>query len=135
MSKTIVFFLAVCILFFIVSDRIAARHYAAAQAAPSALDMALESRTTPPAESGGRGGTMIFGAGILALAVVVFGGAILAMTNGGQFLRQARLSRKRQSRPRPSLTITGPETHTLPQLPAAPQLRRIQPIEEGYYQE
>jgi hypothetical protein len=135
MTKIIVLFLAVCILFFIVSDRIATRHYAAAQAAPSAFDMALESRTTPPAESGGRGGTMLYGAGILALAVVVFGGAILAMNGGGQFLRQARLSRKRKNRVRPPLSITGPEPSQIPQLPAAPQLRRIQPVEEGYYQE
>jgi hypothetical protein len=80
---------------------------------------------------------MLFGAGIFALVVVVIGGAILAMNGGGQFLRQARLNRRRQRRPRPALTITGPQSPLadMPQLPVAPQMRRIQPVEEAYYQE
>jgi hypothetical protein len=129
-SWIIVLFLAFCLVGTFVADRIAARHYEAQIVPPSAFDMAIESRTTPPAESGGRGGTMLFGAGIFALVVVVIGGAILAMNGGGEFLRQYRLSRKRKNHTRPPLTITD----DLPQVPAAPQLRRI-PAELGGYQE
>jgi hypothetical protein len=119
-----------------VADRFAARHYELEAAPPSAFDMALESRTTPPAESESKSGSFIFGAAVLGLGVLVFVGALAAMNGGGEFLRQYRLSRKRgKRRERPSLTISGPEAHTLPQLPVAPQVRRIPSLEEGYYQE
>jgi hypothetical protein len=111
-----------------VADRFAARHYEMESAPPSAFDMAIQSRTTPPAESDGRGSTFIFGAAVLGLGVLVFVGALAAMNGGGAFLRQLRLSRKRGKRP--SLTITGTQSGELPQLPAAPQLRRIQPVED-----
>jgi hypothetical protein len=135
-SIIVVFFLAFLLVSTFVADRFAARHYQLEAAPPSAFEMALQSRTTAPAESGGRGSTLLFGAGIFALVVVVIGGAVVAMNSGGEFKRQMRLSNRRQ-RPRPSLTISGPQSPLadMPQLPVAPQMRRIQPVEEAYYQE
>jgi hypothetical protein len=132
LGSLVVLLLFLLALLSAVADRFAARHYVLEAAPPSAFDMAIESRTTPPAESSGRSGSFVFGAGVLALAVVVFGGAILAMTNGGEFLRQLRLNRKRKHRrqSRPPLTISTPPGE-IPQLPAAPQLRRL-PVAEDW---
>lgn len=112
----------------VISDRLSAR-YVELQAQPmSAFDMAMESRTTAPAESG-NGSAFWIGVALVAVFVLVIGGVILSMSNGGEFLRQLRLNRRKQ-RPRPSLTISNPQSSGLPELPTVPRLPAMRQVEE-----
>lgn len=61
-----------------------------------------------------RSNTLLFGAGLLALAGLTFGGFLFAMRGGTDLLRERRLSRKRKSR--------RPATTSLPLAPPAPLL-------------
>lgn len=61
----------------------------------SASDIIIRSRTTAPAD---RSGTLWFGAGILALALVGIGAAVFTMKGGTEFLKQLRLFKKKQNR-------------------------------------
>lgn len=62
----------------------------------SAADLIIRSRTTAPVD---RSGTLWFGAGILALALVAIGAAVVVMRGGTDFLKQLRLLKKRQRPP------------------------------------
>lgn len=74
----------------------------------TATDAVLQSRTTPPVDRSTPDRTLAawFGAGLLALALVVLAAAIFAMRGGSELLRQWRLTRKRrQRRPYPPADI------------------------------
>lgn len=91
----------------------------------SAADLIIRSRTTAP-ES--RSGTLWFGAGILALALVGIGAAIFAMRGGTDFLKQMRLLKKKQSQPqqRPYLPpVYQPPYSELPAVRPARRLREL----------
>ena len=81
-----------------------------------------------------RSNTLLFGAGLLALAGLAFGAFLLAMNGGTAFLRERRLGRKKKSHrsqpaysPYPTPTIEGPAAadnapRIAPTAPAAPLL-------------
>lgn len=112
----------------VISDRLSSRYFEAQAAPLSAFDMAIESRTTAPAEAGNKA-ALGWGIALVAGLVLTGVGIVASLSNGGEFLRQLRLSRKRQ-RPR------HPTQPTISELPTVPQMRRLAaPIEDGYYQE
>lgn len=96
--------------------------------APRTLhQMVIESETAGDPQ---RGHTLWLGAGLAALAVLVFAGFILAMNGGTEFLRQRRLGRKKPKR-RPSMPSDAPRI--APVARQAPLLQeRYETREENY---
>lgn len=87
----------------------------------SAADLIIRSRTTAPDS---RAGTLWFGAGILALALVGIGAAVITMKGGTEFLKQLRLLKKKQSRQRqPHLPPVYEPPYS--ELPAVRPVRRL----------
>jgi len=64
---------------------------------PSVTDTIMQSRQTPPVEPEYHRQGAWFGAGLLALVVMVIGAMLFIMHGGAEFLRQWRLARKRPS--------------------------------------
>jgi hypothetical protein len=94
----------------------------------SAIDMIMRSRQTP-AEDGHRSNAAVFGAGLLALALLVFGGYMAYLYLGAGFFKQRRLDRKR-SQGRPSLPYAP-----LREVSRVPQARQLPGYVEGEYDE
>lgn len=88
----------------------------------SATEAVLHSRQTPDAGSQSNGRSGWWGAGLLALGVVVVGGILLLLRSGTTFLRQWRLLRKRPSRRRLAPTIV-PDY-----LPLYPDPSQVRPV-------
>lgn len=92
-------------------------HYAyQAQIAPRTLhQMTLEMEA---ADEPDRSNTLLFGAGLLALAGLTFGGFVLAMRSGTELKRETRLGRRRPARQR----STADYPRLAPPAPQAPPL-------------
>ncbi len=91
----------------------------------SAAETIMKSRQTPPVVVGGRNNGAMYGAGLLALVLVVIGAMLFTMHGGSELLRQWRLARKQSSRRQP----------TVPYLPDAawteiPQARSVRALPE-----
>lgn len=92
---------------------------------PSVTDTIMQSRQTPPVEPEHRRQGAWFGAGLLALVVLVIGAMLFIMHGGAEFLRQWRLARKRPSH----------RQHAAPYLPDAawtrtPSVRQVRYLPE-----
>ena len=92
---------------------------------PSVTDTIMQSRQTPPVEPEYHRHGAWFGAGLLALVVLVIGAMLFIMHGGAEFLRQWRLARKRPSH----------RQHTAPYLPNAtwtqtPSVRQVRYLPE-----
>ncbi len=136
MRRMIALLLLVCglllsaALFFIsLSADQAIATYAEIQAQPpSAAELALRSRQTPPAaEAGSRTWA---GAGFLALVLVVVGVLLFIMRGGSDLLRQWRLARKRPSPSRQAAVPRIPQTPEydappVETLPRAPRVKEL----------
>lgn len=101
--------------------------------APKSLhQLTLETR----ADEDGRGGIMLFGAGLFALALLTFGGMVFAMNGGREFGRGiARKRRRDRSAARPSDGARPVELPAMRQLPRAPILPSLPPTSEGRYED
>ncbi|MBK8985362.1 MAG: hypothetical protein IPM39_04655 [Chloroflexi bacterium] len=97
---------------------------------PSVTDTIMQSRQTPPVEPKYRRHGAWFGAGLLALVVLVIGSLLFIMHGGTEFLRQWRLARKRPS-PRPRQPIPqSPYTTDWAELPHVPTLRYLPEVDD-----
>lgn len=99
------------------------RHYDYLEAPASATDMVMRSRETAPAEADNRG---LLTVGFLAVAGGVIAGVVFLLHNGGEFLRQGRLTLRAWQRP---ASHSAPQFEQLPagqyeDVPAAPVARR-----------
>lgn len=95
--------------------------------APRTLhQMTLEMET---ADEPDRSNSLLFGAGLLALAGLTFGGFLFAMRGGTELLRERRLSRRRSSDRRASASAAP---HLAPPAPQAPLLGEGQNDNEYY---
>lgn len=92
-----------------------ADYYDYASRPKSAQQIVMASRTTAAADSGGNG-LLFAGVGLMATAVVVVGGSLLAMNGGARFLKEARLNKRanHRQRARPGTAVTP--LPTLPRL-------------------
>lgn len=99
-------------------------HYAVQTAAMPAYRLAMESRTTAPAEE--RGSTaFIAGVALVAAAVVFIGGFVMVLDRGTKAGRELRLSRRKQPQRRPSPPAALPRTQPAARLDYAPLLDAI----------
>lgn len=102
----------------------------------SATEAVLQSRQTPDAGSQVNGRSGWWGAGLLALGVVIIGGILLLLRSGTTFLRQWRLLRKRPSRRRqaspfvPDYLPLYPETSQVRPVPRVPYLPEVSDEDE-----
>lgn len=94
------------------------RHYDyKEQVAPRSLhQMTLESRFPDEAD---RGNTWLYGAGLASLSVLAFGAFLFAMRDGGEFLRQFRLTTRKRSR---RVQVANQQNGPLPTISAAPRI-------------
>lgn len=95
----------------------------------SATNVILQSRQTPPVSPDNGNRTAWFGAGLLALTLVIMGSVLFAMRGGAELLRQWRLVRRRPSR-RASHNPYLPE-NTWPELPPAPPVRYLPEVDDA----
>ena len=102
----------------------------------SAAETIMISRQTSPTTAGNRNSGAWFGAGLLALVLVVIGAMLFTMRGGSELLRQWRLSRKRSrqhQQPVPYLPETfGPD---IPQIRSArflPEVDDEQMVDSGH---
>ena len=96
---------------------------------PSATDLIMQSRQTPPASPDSHNRAMLIGAGLLALTMVLIGAAVFTMQGGTELLRQWRLARKRPYRHRqPSPYI--PHITNWTETGAPPVRRRLEMDDE-----
>jgi uncharacterized integral membrane protein len=98
----------------------------------SATELILRSRETAPVATQGSGDASWFGAGLLALLVVVVGGLVFAMQGGSQLLRQWRLLRKRPSRRRnqPYVPDYIPYNNNWPEIRNTPSVRYLPEVDD-----
>lgn len=95
----------------------------------SATNVILQSRQTPPVSPDNDNRTAWFGAGLLAVTLVLMGSALFTMRGGAELLRQWRLSRKRPSRR--SYHVPYLPENTLPELPPAPPARYLPEVDDA----
>jgi hypothetical protein len=102
----------------------------------SAAETIMISRQTSPVTTGNRNSGAWFGAGLLALVLVVIGAMLFTMRGGSELLRQWRLSRKRSrqhQQPVPYLPeLFGPD---IPQIRSArflPEVDDEQMVDSGH---
>lgn len=88
----------------------------------SATEAVLQSRQTPDAGSEANGRSGWWGAGLLAVGVVIVGGILLLLRSGTTFLRQWRLLWKRPSRRRQAPPVVP---NYLPMYPEPSQVRPV----------
>lgn len=101
-------------------------HYAyQAMLAPRTLHQMV--REMEAADEPDRSSTLLFGAGLLALVGLTFGGFVVAMRGGTDLLRERRLGRKRPNR-RTALSAPLPA----PPAPHAPEVARDREGNENY---
>ena len=102
----------------------------------SATEAVLHSRQTPEASSQPNGRAGWWGAGLLALGVVIVGGILLLLRSGTTFLRQWRLLRKRPSQRRqappfvPDYLPLYPEPSQARPVPRVPYLPEVSDDDE-----
>jgi len=119
----IVALVAAVVLGAVLSARATAREYYAyrSMVAPKTIhQMVLEMEAADEPE---RGPALLYGAGLLALAGLVFGGMLFAMHGGTALLKERRLGRKKSRTRRPA---------SLPAIHTAPLLREAFPPNENY---
>ena len=78
------------------------------------MTLEMEQAGTPD-----RSNTLLFGAGLLALVALVFGGFLVAMHGGTAFLKERRLGRKKKRAPRRDYPVIAPHVPVAPLLPDA----------------
>lgn len=109
------------------------RAYDYVEAPPSAVDMVMRSRETAPAEPRSTPWALV---GLLAVGALVAGGFILGLRNGGEFLRQGRLTLRAWQRP---ATSPAPRLEQVASAPweDAPAARRpaALPYHDDFYQD
>lgn len=102
----------------------------------SATDLIMRSRETAPVEPGNRQGTIWLGAGLLALGVVISGGAVFLLRGGAEFLRQWRLVQKRpQHHPTSPRWSTVRDVTVLPDWSDDMAVRPVRRLPDGGYDE
>lgn len=91
----------------------------------SATEAVLQSRQTPVEDDSSNGRSSWWGAGLLALGLVVMGGILFLLRGGTAFLRQWRLLWKR-----PSAKRIYPQyvQETLPRYPDYPEVEPVRPV-------
>lgn len=98
----------------------------------SATELILRSRETAPVATKDNSNGSWFGAGLLALLVVVIGGLVFVMQGGTQFLRQWRLLQKRppRRRNRPYVPEYIPYNNDWPQIRNTPSVRYLPEVDD-----
>lgn len=91
----------------------------------SVADTIMTSRQTPPVNSETRSTGAWFGAGLLALVMVVIGAMLFTMQGGSELLRQWRLTRKRPLRRQPPIPFLSDTNLT-----EIPQARPVHTLPE-----
>ncbi|MBE2219890.1 MAG: hypothetical protein IAF02_00020 [Anaerolineae bacterium] len=96
----------------------------------SVTDTVRQSRQTPPIEPVYRTNRAWFGAGLLALVVLVIGAMLFMMHGGTEFLRQWRLTRKRPFSRQQHTPQQVPYPINWPELPHVPTVRYLPEVDD-----